>query len=209
MDKAFIFGIGFLAQALFSSRILLQWLISEKNKKVLTPILFWEISLFASFLLFVYGHLRNDFSIMLGQSITYYIYVRNMQLENRWNNINKIIRFFIYLFPLCVVIYYYNNNNLDIQNLLFSGELSLSLILFGVVGQILFTLRFVYQWIYSEKIKESKLPLGFWVISLMGSILILIYGIIRIDWVLIVGHIFGTVVYSRNLIILKNEKITS
>ena len=209
MDKAFIFGIGFLAQALFSSRILLQWLISEKNKKVLTPILFWEISLFASFLLFVYGHLRNDFSIMLGQSITYYIYVRNMQLENRWNNINKKIRYFIYLFPLCVVIYYYNNNNLDIQNLLFSGELSLSLILFGVVGQILFTLRFVYQWIYSEKIKKSKLPLGFWVISLIGSILILIYGIMRIDWVLIVGHVFGIVVYSRNLIILRNEKITS
>jgi lipid-A-disaccharide synthase-like uncharacterized protein len=70
----FVYIIGFSAQILFSARLLVQWIQSEKVKKVLTPELFWELSLMASFLLFIYGWLRDDFAIMLGQSITYFIY---------------------------------------------------------------------------------------------------------------------------------------
>lgn len=205
MSNWLIFSIGFFAQLLFSSRILLQWMLSEKNKKVLTPALFWEISLVASFLLFVYGHLRADFSIMIGQTITYYIYVRNIQLEKHWKRILKPLRLLIYIFPILVMIYYYNNNKMDLFNLLFSENISKSLLFLGITGQLLFTFRFIYQWIYSEKIKRSLLPLGFWVISLVGSSLILLYGIIRIDWVLIFGHTFGIVVYFRNIVIQRNE----
>jgi len=68
-----------------------------------------------------------------------------------------------------------------------------------------FTLRFVYQWIYSERKKESTLPLGFWVISLIGSSLILSYAIIRKDPVLLAGHLFGAVVYIRNIFLHRNE----
>ena len=84
MSNWIIYGIGFLAQLLFSSRILLQWIASERHKKVIAPHLFWEISLLASVLLFIYGYLRDDFAIMLGQVITYYVYIRNIQLENQW-----------------------------------------------------------------------------------------------------------------------------
>ena len=87
MNTWIVISIGALAQILFSSRLLLQWILSEKNKKILTPVLFWELSLLASFLLFVYGYLRHDFSIMLGQTITYYIYIRNIQLQNDWMKI--------------------------------------------------------------------------------------------------------------------------
>ena len=76
MNNWIVYSIGFLAQLLFSSRLLVQWVISEKNKKVLTPSTFWTLSLLASFLLFVYGYLRDDFAIMLGQAITYFIYIR-------------------------------------------------------------------------------------------------------------------------------------
>ena len=67
MSELAIIAVGAVAQILFSSRLILQWIVSEKNKKVLTPSLFWKLSLLASFLLFVYGYLQNDFSIMLGQ----------------------------------------------------------------------------------------------------------------------------------------------
>ena len=67
MSNWLIYSIGFLAQILFSSRLIVQWLTSEKQKKVTTPVLFWSLSLIASFLLFVYGYLRDDFAIMLGQ----------------------------------------------------------------------------------------------------------------------------------------------
>ena len=84
MKQWIIYAIGFTAQLLFSARLLLQWIASEKRKQVVTPSSFWIHSLAASFLLFFYGCLRNDFPIMLGQIITYYIYIRNLQFEKLW-----------------------------------------------------------------------------------------------------------------------------
>lgn len=203
MSHWFVYGLGFLAQGLFSSRIFLQWIISEKHKKVLTPNLFWEISLLASCLLFVYGYLRNDFAIMLGQVITYYIYVRNIQLENEWTKYPKILRIFIYVFPVLILVYGFNNNTLDRVNLFQNENIPLFLMILGIVSQILFTLRFVYQWLYSESKKESLLPLGFWLLSLVGSLLIFIYAIFRRDPVLFVGHLSGLIIYSRNIYLVK------
>ncbi len=205
MNNTIIYSIGFIAQILFSSRMILQWIISEKNKKVLTPVLFWEISLFASFLLFVYGYLRHDFSIMLGQTITYYIYIRNIQLQNDWKKLHLTLRWFILLFPVFIVLYSYNNNVYDLDNLLRNEAIPKWLLWTGIIGQVLFTLRFVYQWIYSEKIKDSVLPLGFWVISLVGSLIIFIYAIIRKDPVLLAGHTIGLIIYFRNIVIIKKD----
>lgn len=205
MNNYIIYSIGFLAQILFSSRLILQWIISEKNKKVLTPVLFWEISLLASFMLFVYGYLRHDFSIMLGQTITYYIYIRNIQLQNDWKKIPLALRWFILLFPVFIVLYGYNNDIYDLHNLLKNENIPQWLLWLGIFAQVLFTLRFVYQWIYSEKKQSSILPLGFWILSLSGSLLIFTYAIIRRDPVLLAGHAMGLVIYARNIIILKKD----
>jgi lipid-A-disaccharide synthase-like uncharacterized protein len=210
MNNIIIYSIGFIAQILFSSRMILQWIISEKNKKVLTPVLFWEISLFASFLLFVYGYFRHDFSIMLGQTITYYIYIRNIQLQNDWKKLHILLRWFVLLFPLFIIGYGYNNNIMDIDFLFKNEKIPRWLLWTGIAGQVLFTLRFVYQWLYSEKKKDSVLPLGFWIISLTGSLIIFIYAIIRKDPVLLAGHAIGLVIYTRNIIIIKKDvKINS
>jgi lipid-A-disaccharide synthase-like uncharacterized protein len=203
MTHWFVFGIGFLAQGLFSSRIFLQWIISEKHKKVLTPKLFWEISLFASCLLFVYGYLRDDFAIMLGQVITYFIYIRNIQLEKEWEKLPKGLRMFIYAFPAIIFVYGFNNNITDRINLFSNEDIPMALMILGIVSQVLFTLRFVYQWLYSEAKQESLLPLGFWLLSLIGSLLIFIYAIFRRDPVLFVGHLSGIIIYSRNIFLLK------
>jgi len=87
-----------------------------------------------------------------------------------------------------------------------SGVLAL-----GAIGQAIFLMRFVYQWLYSERKGESVLPLGFWVVSLVGSILILAYAILRrpVDAVLIVGNVFGTVVYARNIVLMRREVVAS
>lgn len=203
MTHWFVFGLGFLAQGLFSSRIFLQWIISERHKKVLTPKLFWEISLFASCLLFVYGYLRDDFAIMLGQVITYFIYIRNIQLEKEWEKFPVWVRWFIYLFPAIILAYGFNNNVIDRINLFSNEDIPLSLMILGIVSQVLFTLRFVYQWLYSEAKQESLLPLGFWLLSLVGSLLIFVYAIFRLDPVLFIGHLSGIIIYSRNIFLLK------
>lgn len=203
MSNWIIYAIGFLAQLLFSSRIFLQWIASERQKKVLAPHLFWEISLFASVLLFIYGYLRDDFAIMLGQVITYYVYIRNIQLEHQWEKIPKWLRIFIYFFPTIILIYGYNNNILDKVNLFNKEHIAPVLMALGIISQVLFTLRFVYQWAYSEKRKESMLPMGFWILSFTGSFLIFVYAIFRKDPVLFIGHLSGLVAYSRNIFILK------
>ncbi|WP_430409151.1 lipid-A-disaccharide synthase N-terminal domain-containing protein [Kordia sp.] len=201
----YIFAIGGLSQLLFSGRTLLQWVISEKNKKVLTPSLFWKISLVASFLMFYYGYLREDFSIMLGQVLTYFIYIRNMQLQGEWKKIHKFIRTFILIFPLIIITIGYNNNKQDVDNLLNNEAIPDWLLVLGIIAQIIFTLRFVYQWIYSEKNKESSLPFGFWMLSLLGSSLIFTYAIFRVDPILIAGHVFGIITYVRNIMLLRNQ----
>lgn len=200
-----IYSIGFLAQILFSSRLLVQWITSERQKQVTTPVLFWSLSLFASFLLFIYGYLRDDFAIMLGQILTYFIYIRNLQLQNQWNKLPKLARWFLFVFPVLIGFYYFNNNVIDVDNLFRNEDIPLWLLILGIVSQVVFTLRFIYQWMYSEKKKESSLPFGFWMLSLIGSLLILIYAIIRKDPVLFVGHIFGATVYIRNLMLLKKN----
>lgn len=205
MSDWLIYSIGFLAQILFSSRLIVQWLQSEKQKRVVTPTLFWLLSLIASFLLFVYGYLRDDFAIMLGQSLTYFIYIRNLQLQNQWQKFHIIMRWVLLLMPLFITIFYFNNNEIDV-NLLFKNEaIPTWLLVLGIVSQTVFTLRFVYQWLYSEKRKDSSLPFGFWALSLMGSLLILTYALYRKDPVLLVGHALGATIYIRNLILLKRQ----
>lgn len=206
MSNWFVYSVGFFAQLLFSGRLVLQWVLSEKSKKVLTPSLFWKLSLLASFLLFVYGYLRDDFAIMLGQALTYFIYIRNLQLQGEWQKAPKFLQWFLWIFPVLLVVYSYNNNTYDLDKLFKNEAIPFWLLAWGSIAQIIFTLRFVYQWIYSEKNKESSLPFGFWLLSLVGSTMILVYAVLRKDPVLLVGHIMGAVIYARNIIILKKQE---
>ena len=82
MNPYLVYAIGFIAQGFFSARILTQWILSERAKKVLSPNIFWIFSLTGSVLLFIYGWLRDDFSIIFGQLITYYIYMESANKGN-------------------------------------------------------------------------------------------------------------------------------
>lgn len=81
-------------------------------------------------------------------------------------------------------------------------------IILGLAGQLMFSARFLVQWIASERRKKSVVPISFWFLSLFGSFLLLIYAIYRKDIVFTLGQLFGFIVYIRNLLIIKNtEKI--
>ena len=204
LANALMYAIGFTAQILFSWRMILQWIASERSKRTEVPKQFWIHSLLASFLLFVYGWLRDDFAIILGQTVTYFIYIRNMHLQRVWLQFNRFLRIFLLIFPLVIIVYVYHNNQLDFRRLLKNENIPIWLLVLGSMGQLIFTFRFIYQWIYSENRKKSLLPLGFWSISLAGSSLILIYALIRKDPVLFVGQFFGFIIYFRNIILIKN-----
>lgn len=205
-NPAFILAIGFLAQGFFSARILVQWILSERARRVLSPSLFWILSLAGAYLLCLYGWLRDDFSIVLGQFISYYIYLWNLNIKGIWRKIPTLLRLVLMLTPIAAICFVAGNAEAFTARFLHNEAVPLWLLLFGSAGQVLFTLRFVYQWLYSRREGKSRLPAGFWAISLIGSLTIVTYGLIRLDAVLIVGQSFGIIAYIRNLILIKNEK---
>jgi lipid-A-disaccharide synthase-like uncharacterized protein len=79
-------------------------------------------------------------------------------------------------------------------------------VLFGFFGQFVFAMRFIIQWIVSEKKKESIVPLSFWYLSICGGVILLIYAIYKNDPVFMLGQATGLIVYARNLMLITKKK---
>ena len=201
MNPYLVFLIGIAAQILFSGRLLVQWIASERAKKVLSPTLFWQMSMAASFMLCVYGWLRNDFAIIAGQLISYYIYIWNLRAKKAWDTMPAVLRAVVSYLPVAAMCWFAIDWRETAEHLFQQENIPGWLIVFGTVGQFTFTLRFIYQWRYSARAGESLLPTTFWLISLLGSGMIIAYAIIRRDPVLILGQSTGFVVYLRNIMI--------
>lgn len=69
----------------------------------------------------------------------------------------------------------------------------------GLVAQLMFSARFLIQWISSEREKKSVVPVSFWWLSLFGGAMLFIYGLQRGEPVILLGQSFGIIVYARNL----------
>ena len=207
-----IYALGFLAQICFSARLLIQWIISEKEKQVVSPTLFWLLSLLGSYLLFFYGWLRND----LGRKgifryrttlFSFMGWMSNLNMKNSWQKIPVLIRYILLITPIVAIGYMLAEVKGFINQFFYNENIPFGLLLWGSLGQIIFTLRFVYQWVYSRRHHDSILPMGFWLISLSGSLIIVSYALVRHDPVLILGQSTGLVVYCRDIWILyKNKK---
>jgi len=206
MNEWVIYAIGFFAQILFLSRLLVQWIKSERAGRVLSPTLFWKLSLLASCTLIVYGVLRKDIVIILGQAISYYIYIRNLRLKREWLKFSLAIRILALVLPPLAFTLLLMTEQYNLKDILFNASIPAPVLYWGGVGQVIFTFRFVYQWLVSEQKSQSILPIGFWLISLVGSLIMISYFIIRLDYVLIIGHVFGITVYSRNIMLWIKEK---
>lgn len=72
-------------------------------------------------------------------------------------------------------------------------------VILGLVAQAMFMMRFVVQWLASERAGRSVVPVAFWFFSIIGGTLLLIYSIIRKDPVFIAGQGLGLFIYFRNL----------
>lgn len=79
----------------------------------------------------------------------------------------------------------------------------------GLFAQLMFTARFLVQWLASERAGKSIVPLMFWYLSIGGSVLLLVYSIHRKDPVFILGQSMGIFIYTRNLYLIRREKKTA
>lgn len=204
MDPLWIFTLGLFAQLLFAARMLVQWILSEKNRQVENPTAFWILGLCGSLLFLLYGWLRNDFALILGQLIGYYVYIWNLGAKGVWRKLGRWRPLgvgLLLLVPLAVLTPFLVHWP-DVSKTLFRNQdIPQVLLLFGIAGQIVFSTRFLYQALYSVRHKASSLPVGFWLISAIGAAMILVYGIFRRDPVLILAESFGLFTYIRNLML--------
>lgn len=209
MDQLGIFALGAVAQLLFATRMLVQWFRSEKARKIQNPTLFWTLGLSGALLFLLYGWLRNDFALMLGQLIGYYVYIWNLGAKGVWQRLGPWrpwIVGLLLLIPVAVIVrmaFHWQ----DVSDTLFHNDaIPRALLVFGSAGQIIFSMRFLYQAAYSVRRNESLLPVGFWIISAVGALLILVYGILRRDPVVILAQTAGLFTYIRNLMLWNQER---
>jgi lipid-A-disaccharide synthase-like uncharacterized protein len=197
-DKFWIYALGFFSQGLFGVRLLVQWFLSEKEGRVVSPVIFWQISVVACYLFIVYGILQNDFVIIFGQGLSYIIYIRNLQLEGSWTPMPYAFRLSAIVLPLITLVWMFlRSSNLSAD---FQFENLLHPIVFlGALGQLLLNFRFVYQWYYAEKMKTAILPLGFWLMTAIGSVMVVIYAVDRYDPVLLFAQGLGLIASLRNI----------
>lgn len=79
-------------------------------------------------------------------------------------------------------------------------------LIIGFAGQALFMMRFVIQWLHSERQRRSVVPVAFWYFSVLGGLTLLVYSVHRRDPVFIAGQLLGVFIYLRNLFLIKAER---
>ncbi|TCK60367.1 lipid-A-disaccharide synthase N-terminal domain-containing protein [Seleniivibrio woodruffii] len=199
---------GFAGQVLFFMRFILQWLYAEKYKKSAVPMSFWYFSLAGGFMLLTYAILVKDPVFILGQSTGAIIYMRNISLLMKERGTRPrsfgfwmVIILLIYFGMVAAAAYFFpetaRKDKVHYTGFIFAV---------GMVAQGMFFLRFLVQWLVSEKAKKSVFPVMFWWFSLAGSVLLLIYSVMVHDAVFIAGQSVGILIYVRNLYFIKLEK---
>lgn len=195
-----VYLIGFAGMGIYGLRILIQWYLSERSRQVESPGIYWVLSSIGAIILYVYGWLRKDFSIIFGESVGYYIYMWNIGVMGLYKKVPRILIVLQAVFPLVILALIVRDIPTFADTFLHNKDVPLWLLLFGVLAQLTYELRSVYQLIYSYKRHQSVLPMGHWIIAVIGSAMIITYGIIRHDWVLSIGQ-FSIFFSIRNLML--------
>jgi len=86
---------------------------------------------------------------------------------------------------------------------------TLAWVVLGLLGQGVFFSRFMVQWIASERAKVSYIPVSFWYLSIVGSLLILVYSIHRKEPIIMLGYLPNVFVYTRNLMLIRRGEMAA
>lgn len=208
MDLELLYPLGYLSTLAFALRFIVQWLYSEAKGQSLVIAPFWWLSLTGNLLLLIHSLIQMQFHVSLIQSINAVISWRNLDLMKP-PALQKSFPFtlaFMALSSFSVTSFFFFTDREwfripDPQVTLFWGWH-----LIGLFGLILFSFRFVLQWWEAEKAHTSLLGAPFWIMSLAGGALSVIYFSLIHDGVNLIGPLFGMIPYARNLILIAKKK---
>jgi lipid-A-disaccharide synthase-like uncharacterized protein len=197
-------SVGLLGQAIFTWRILEQWLASERAKRTVIPASFWVWSLAGSVLLVAYAAYRREPVFMLSALVNGCLYARNLWMSRAGATARGPQK--PALWPLAVALLIFAGVAVEAvgpNHGLVRFDYKLPWLVAGFAGQALWSGRFVVQWYASERRGESVLPPAFFWMGLLGAALSFAYAVFRVDWVNMLAYGLSPIPYARNLIILR------
>lgn len=218
--RSFLYPLGFIASFLFSIRFIIQWIASERKKESTVPISFWIFSLVANILMCVHTFIQVQYPFCIIQVCNAIISWRNLNLMKELSK-QRSLKFTLLLIAtltslitlLFIVEGLYLYGEVDwIRTPLLpwqeeaNSPLPLAWHLVGFIGAAIFAMRFWLQWLEIEQHRKSFLSTNFWLWSLIGATIALIYFIRLGDLVNILGYGLGIIPYIRNLVLIRKAR---
>jgi lipid-A-disaccharide synthase-like uncharacterized protein len=198
---------GWLGQGVFAWRMLHQWWLSERAQRSVVPTAFWWWSLVGTALLLVYQVHRNDPVFLAGLLVNGALYARNLVLSVRGprpvpSRTGPLVPIALALVLLAAAVVTSAAAGRDLA----AFDLPPVWLAVGIVGQAVWSSRFVLQWWVSERRQESLLPAGFFVVSIAGAALLCAYAVRRLDYVMIAAYALNPIPYVRNLVLIRRDR---
>ena len=188
--------LGWLGNACFFSRFLVQWLASERAGRSMAPRSFWWLSLTGTAALGAYTATRGEPVLLAGYVINGGIYLRNLCIGRGARRAPSTL--FVVVVGLLATVGLF-----VIEGIQLRGDVTVApaWLVVGALGQALWCSRFVLQWVLSERRGRSHFPAAFWWVSLAGNLILLAYTVHLGDPIWIVGILPGPLVQVRNLVL--------
>ena len=191
--------IGYVGQAFFFGRVLVQWLASEKERRSANPRLFWWLSFAATALLAAATVGLEEWILLPGYLVNGAVYLRNLALwgegQHRGGRLGPVPAALLGLGAAAALILWGTDGSEELTSL------PVGWIVVGLAGQAIWSTRFVLQWWLSERAGHSHFPLTFWWLSLGGSLLNLGYTLQLDTPIFWIGFITAWFVPLRNLML--------
>lgn len=215
MVAGFFGFMGVAAALVFYGRFYLQWIVSEIKKQSVIPVAFWYMSTAGSLMLFVYGVYRQSPIGTLSHCFNIVIYARN--LIHIWREKGTLsTRRSVLVHGAVGLVILTAMAFLALTWLREYGETKTASpeefrqtwiwLAVGVLGQGLFGVRFIMQWLVTEARRKSVIPLAFWYISIVAALLLMASHLQRHEWIYAIGLGSTVLVYLRNLWLIHTHK---
>ena len=189
-------ALGWLGQGLYFSRGLVQWVASERAKRIVVPTIYWWFSLVGAASSLVYAIFNKDFVFTLGTAAPVPIYIRNLMLQETRKKLSPVALWGVLLgvgFGAALAFWSGMDDRLR--------EAPTWAAALGIVGLPFWISRFPLQWWLSERAGESRLPPAFFLTSFFGSALLFGYACWTKKPIFIAGQALGPFLYGRGLFV--------
>lgn len=217
--REWLYLIGVAASVIFAGRFVLQWVVSEMQGKSVVTRGFWQLSLAANVLMVIHSIIQSQYHVGMIQGCNAVMSWRNLNLmedEERHVSLRTVIASFVCVTTLVTAIFGLQGFLLDSGFAWFrapvtpwskeGSDVSTLWHMLGFLGLFLFSLRYWVQWWAAEKHRVSHLGRTFWVISLIGNGLVVVYFSRIGDPVNLFGPSMAIIPYIRNLMLAARHR---